>query len=269
MVFVKVEYLKANGGTLDTIIVEESLASIDAASDQLIELTSNGVVFLLNYTIIRQVLTEGSGSKVVYEKLQTQTVVVEETPSEINTLINTPSTEPLRYKALLSQNAPVASTNSGTMIAGQIWTLSGTANPSDYPFFDTYELISGTLYAVGSKYRVSVDTAFSFSASSIEYDGSPYVVSTDANGDFNPLINTTGVEPLFPYNGLGDNIATFTGLFANKSKVYHNAKNTTVGGEVNTLIITDDDMGIATLDNTGTPADDILNYTPFEIEVYP
>ena len=92
---VKVEYLKANGGTLDTITVEESLATIDAASDELIELTSDGVAFLLNYTIIRQVLTEGSGSKVIYEKLQTQSVVVEETPTEINALINPPSTETL------------------------------------------------------------------------------------------------------------------------------------------------------------------------------
>lgn len=89
---VKVEYFKANEGVLDTITVSESLATIDAASDVLIELTKDGVAFLLNYTNIRQVLTEGSGSKVIYEKLQTQTVVVDETPTQINALINTETT---------------------------------------------------------------------------------------------------------------------------------------------------------------------------------
>lgn len=261
---VKVEYLKANGGTLDTITVEESLATIDAASDELIELTSNGVAFLLNYTIIRQVLTEGSGSKVIYEKLQTQSVVVEETPTEINALINAPSTEPLRYKALLSQNAPVATTQTPTIIAGQIWEDTiGTANAGDLVILGGYELISGTLGAVNAKYRSATDDTPNFTTASLEYDGSPYVVSTDVNGDFNPSVNSLGGIPTFSYSSAGYYNVILVGAFL-APKTFHNIQAQLPAYPFSTDRASDERIGIKT-----GGADDMLYYTPFEIEVYP
>lgn len=180
------------------------------------------------------------------------------------------SNEPLKYKALISQNAPIASTNSDTMLAGQIWELSGAANPSDYAFFDTYELISGTLYGAGSKYRVSVDTPFTFSASAIEYDGSPYIVSTNADGNLNPSRNTTGVDATFSYNSAGDLIVTMTGLFADKRKVYHQLGSPVVGGQITSVIIDADNLGIATTNADGTASiNSLLYYTLISIEVYP
>lgn len=179
------------------------------------------------------------------------------------------SNEPLKYKALISQNAPIASTTSVNMLAGQIWTLETYSGLDGIDPFDGLELISGTIRVAGSKYRSNVNLTINFSTTEMSYDGSPYIVSTDANGDLNPFVNTLGIVPSFVYNSSGDNIAKFTGLFADKSKVSHNAQNTTVGGQVDTSIITIDDMGIATLDNTGTPADDILNYSLFSIEIYP
>lgn len=266
---VKVEYLKANGGTLDTIIVEESLATIDAASDELIELTSNGVAFLLNYTIIRQVLTEGSGSKVIYEKLQTQSVVVEETPTEINALINAPSTEPLRYKALLSQNAPVATTTDPTMIAGQIWTLEAY-NAADAATIAALELVSGTLYAVGSKYRSATGQTLNVNAATtFSYDGSPYVVSTDANGDFNPFLNTLGGNPVWSYGGVGEYYLTLSGMWI-IGKVFITIPpiNGVSGGGSKCFVDTINDITLFSFKG-GSNFDGLFSYYPFEIEVYP
>lgn len=132
--------------------------------------------------------------------------------SELRKLMNDGVT-PKRYKALISQNAPIASTNNDTMVAGQIWELSGAANPSDYATIDTFELVSGTLYAAGSKYRVSVDTPFTLSASAMEYDGSPYIVSTDVNGDFAPFVNTLGGNPIWSRYTVGVIEVTLAGGF--------------------------------------------------------
>ena len=174
----------------------------------------------------------------------------------------------LQYKALISQNSPIASTNSGTMLAGQIWELSGAANPSDYAFFDTYELVSGTLYAAGSKYRVSVDTAFTFSASAIEYDGSPYIVSTDANGDFNPFVNTLGEDVIFSYDGVGNYFATITSSLFLKSKTTHNISQ--IVYHQTTQRIDDNNLYIFCFGNDSvTPVDNQLFYNEFSIKVYP
>ena len=274
---VKVEYLKANGGTLDTITVEESLATIDAASDELIELTSNGVAFLLNYTIIRQVLTEGSGSKVIYEKLQTQSVVVEETPTEINALINPPSTEPLTYKALLSQNAPIPSQTSGIFTVGQIWTITTFVAGDD---FSNMELISGTMNTTGAVIRATSDTPTIWTNSSdLAYDGSPYIVSTDSNGDFAPFVNT--LSGYFRYDVVGNYtfISNSSNLTIDKTIIkpiisYSNLSPLNSQDIYSAGRNSDTEIYISTAmrDNTSgatTSGDDILYYTPFEIEVYP
>jgi hypothetical protein len=266
----KVEYFKANAGTIDVINVSESLSTIDAASDVLIELTKDGIEFLLNSTNIRQVLTEGNGSKIIYEKLLTQSVVVEETPAQINALIVTPSTEPKRYKALLSQNAPVATTTDPTMVAGQIWELEAY-NAADAATIAALELVSGTLYAVGSKYRSATNQTLNVNAATtFSYDGSPYIVSTDANGDFNPLVNTIGTTTL---NFISE------GLFSiDSSALFASGKTTVSIGNVDATStikaywVSTSAVRISTkifVFGAFNDVNDILNKTPFEIEVYP
>lgn len=171
------------------------------------------------------------------------------------------------YKALLSQNAPIASTNNDTMIAGQIWELSGAANPSDYGIIDGFELVSGTLYAASSKYRVSVDTPFTFSASAMEYDGAPYVVSTDANGNLNPFVNTLGGNPTFSYpSTAGKFRATLTGAFpVGKTIASFRKSNAWKAQRANDNAINFNTYS----DYFVTEADDIINNWLFEIEVYP
>lgn len=116
--------------------------------------------------------------------------------SELRKLMNDGST-PLRYKALLSQNAPVASTQTPTIRAGQIWEDTiGTANAGDLVILGGYELISGTLGAVNAKYRSATDDTPNFTTASLKYDGSPYIVSTDVNGNFAPFVNTLGGNPV-------------------------------------------------------------------------
>lgn len=67
------------------------------------------------------------------------------TKLELQKLMNDGAT-PLRYKALLSQNAPIATTKTPAIVAGQIWEDTiGTANAGDLVILGGYELISGTL----------------------------------------------------------------------------------------------------------------------------
>lgn len=108
-----------------------------------------------------------------------------------------------KYKILASQNAPVATTNTPTMLAGQIWTLDAY-NAADAAAIAALELISGVLNAVGSKYRAAADTVQAFNvATTMSYDGAPYIVSTDADDAYNPLENSVGAVSLV-YVGAGD-----------------------------------------------------------------
>lgn len=184
--------------------------------------------------------------------------------SELRKLMNDGST-PLRYKALISQNAPIAPTNNGTMIAGQIWELSGAANPSDYAIIYTFELISGTLYAAGSKYRVSIDTPFTLSASAMEYDGSPYIVSTDANGNFAPFVNTTGVVVSFEYGTANKQAVFLPGIALMGKTVLKIGQNDSDPTNVNSFY----NYGNNTVLIIKTTKANALYYTPIEIEVYP
>lgn len=176
------------------------------------------------------------------------------------------STEPLRYKALLKQSAPIATTTNPDMEKGQIWTLEAY-NVADATTIAALELISGTLYAVGSKYRSLTSQTLSVNAATtLSYDGSPYVVSTDVNGDFNPFINTLDGNPILSYHGVGSYRLTLNGAFLrDKTSVLYGfteKRNTEIYPK------TDDYITIYTLDELNVSADGILNYTPIEIEVY-
>lgn len=170
------------------------------------------------------------------------------------------------YKALLSQNAPVATTTDPTMIAGQIWTLEAY-NAADAATIAALELVSGTLYAVGSKYRSATDQTLSVdAATTFSYDGSPYIVSTDVNGDFNPFVNTLGGNPVYSWSSAGNFIITLSGAFAIDKTSF---STTQVYSSITRVAWIDvNSISYITLDLFDTGADDLLYYTPFEIEVY-
>ncbi len=258
------------------------------------------------------------------------------------------SSLPLTYKALLSQNAPIASQTSGVFVVGQIWeildyksgvtdtydTLVGgtgyttsngvpttggtgigltvdivdtagvitgliinaggtgytvgdvitvTTGNADATFnvtatlsddFSNMELISGTMNTTGAFIRATSTTPTDWSnGSDLTYDGSPYVVSTDANGDLNPFVNTTLITPTFSYNvGLTPYyLATFVGLFPDMSKVSVKLQNSNTGVAITTWVNDVNSVGFNTVDITNSPntIDNSIYYTPIEIEIYP
>ena len=172
------------------------------------------------------------------------------------------------YKALLSQNAPVATVTDPTMIAGQIWTLDAY-NAADAATIASLELVSGTLNALGSKYRSATDQTLNVNvATTLSYDGAPYVVSSNSDDTFTPLINTIG-EIVWTRNDVGIFIGTLTGAFtANKTFFrigsYIGTPSTNIFFRVDT-----DNIRIETvLHTSGDPDDDLLDHTSVEIEVY-
>lgn len=187
---------------------------------------------------------------------------------------------PLKYKALLSQNAPIATTQTPTIVAGQIWEDTiGTVNAADLVILGGYELISGVLGAINAKYRSAAAATPTFVTSSLAYDGSPYVVSTDANGDFNPFVNTLGGVPVlsridkgyvyitkkgaFPQNKISLSIQK-QGLLA--TNVASKSEEAIRWGDADTIILlTTDGIG----DVIAGTTDGILYYHLVEIEVYP
>jgi hypothetical protein len=264
----KVDILKSESSSINTVVVEESLSDVDTLSDSLIEVTTDGVEFLINKSLVREVLTSGTGSKIVYEGLIKQILTVEESPSAISLLV-TPFPTPLQYKCLLSQNAPVATTTDPTMVAGQIWELEAY-NAADAATIAALELVSGTLYAVGSKYRSATNQTLAVAAgTTFSYDGSPYIVSTNANGDFNPFVDT-----------VDDNIrASFDseGVFEVEGDAAFDIEkiNYKIGNIANGIISCAFDTGklkiTTSLFSFGTfnLVNGVLDYTPFEIEIYP
>lgn len=336
------EYKKKESNTLETIVVAETLAVIDALSDDLIELTKDGVVFLLNKKLILSVVAETGGSKIVFADVAKQDVSVSETPTEINYLIETPSTEPLRYKVLLSQNAPITTQTSGVFLIGQIWSITdyvgGIASGKDSVVggtgyttangvattggsgtgltvdiidtagvittlaianggenyevgdvitvtggnanatfvvsgisgddFSNMELISGTMNTTGAMIRATVTTPTVWSnGSDLAYDGSPYVVSTDVNGDLNPFINTIG-NIVWSYSSAGTFLATLTSAFLD-TKVSPTLNNFPTNGSARILRISNNQVRVITYDSLYAEADDILLRSTVEIEVYP
>jgi hypothetical protein len=94
------------------------------------------------------------------------------------------------YKVLLSRNEP-QTIGGGTLYVGALYTIGSFVGPDD---FSNMELISGTMNQVGCVFRATSDTPTAFAnGSEISYDGEPYIVSKDENGEFNPSINTIGL----------------------------------------------------------------------------
>jgi hypothetical protein len=120
---VKVEYLIEKLGITKTVVVAESVSTINGLSDLLISLTDtvSGSTFLLNSKRVSDVFTEGTGAKINYDVANfTQSVVVDESVSAVAALY--PSYEPSVsykvYRALLTQtgtNAPVATVLENTL----------------------------------------------------------------------------------------------------------------------------------------------------------
>mgnify|MGYP001581139397 CR=1 FL=1 len=176
---------------------------------------------------------------------------------------------PLTYKALISQNAPIATTTDPTMVAGQIWVLEAY-NTADASTIASLELISGVLYDVGSKYRSATDQTLNVNvATTLSYDGAPYVVSTNSAGDFAPFVNTLGGTTTYSYNGAGDFLLNGTGLFSTKNKVAIKLINAAGNFSLTSVYWNDtNSVGILT-SATGAPTtDNDLFFASFEIEVY-
>jgi hypothetical protein len=176
---------------------------------------------------------------------------------------------PLRYKCLLSQNAPIASKTSGTVIIGQIWTIE-TFETGDN--FSNWELISGTANTTGAVYRALTTAPTTWTnGSDLSYDGSPYIVSTNADGDFAPFVNTLGGEPIYSYIDVGGFSGTLVGAFPIDKAIFKIPYNINGIENPDNLIAyrdSDDEFQINTgLENVLTNGR--LYYTPFEIEVYP
>jgi hypothetical protein len=93
--------------------------------------------------------------------------------------------------------------------------------PASFDDFSNMELISGVMNTTGCKFRATSTTPTNWSeGSELTYDGAPYVVSTDANGNLNPFINTIG-DIVWSYSSVGVYIGTLAGAFTSyKSMVY-------------------------------------------------
>lgn len=178
------------------------------------------------------------------------------------------------YKALLGQNAPVATTTDPTMVAGQIWTLE-SYNAADAVTIAALELISGTLYAVGSKYRSATDQTLDVNvATTLSYDGAPYVVSKNSDGDFAPLVNTLSGTPVWSYSAVGTYLLTLTDEFIlNKTIVLIGDVNNELEGSINHWHGTDDEIYVYSRNTSFINSDDLLNNgngkTSITIEIYP
>ena len=195
-------------------------------------------------------------------------IILNEIVDNISILSGSLGTVPLQYKALISQNTPVVTTTDPTMVAGQIWTLEAY-NAADAATIAALELISGTLYAVGSKYRSAIDQILNVNiATTLSYDGAPYIVSTDANGNFNPFVNTLGGNPVFSYIGVGQYTLTLPATFPNSKT------SPQIGSDGNSSVQyigrnSDNEIYIQTVDSVFVFQDSGLIYTLISIDIYP
>lgn len=265
-----IEHIDSDSGLLKVAIVDESAVSLYALSTILVQTAIAGITIYLNSNRVVNITEINSLAVITYNAGGDKNEILKLSVDEATFLASLPSggRNIKEYDALFSQNAPIASTANSTMVAGQIWELSGAANPSDYAFFDGLELISGTLYAIGSKYRASSDTPFTLSASAIEYDGAPYIVSKDANGNLNPFINTLGVNPVFSRDGVGIFYAYAVGLFL-EGKVGATSTPTTFASAISIYRFDDDYLEIDTINMSGVSQDGYLWYTPINIKIRP
>lgn len=180
-------------------------------------------------------------------------------------------TPQLQYKAILSQNAPIAATKTPTIVAGQIWEHnSGSPSPADLSELGNYELISGTIGNVGAKYRSTAAATPTFDRVMLKYDGAPYIVSTNAAGDFAPFVNILGGNPTFSYVGVGSYTLILNGAFPIGKTFLFFGSYTGTNGQYLFYRTDDNTLQIYTIDSTGQAnANDELNNTAIQIEVYP
>jgi hypothetical protein len=177
-----------------------------------------------------------------------------------------------RYKALISQNAPVPTKTSGTVPVGSIWTITTFAAGDD---FSNWELLSGTGNTSGDVYRATTTAPTVWAnGSDLAYDGSPYVVSKNSLGQIRPLENTLGEEITFTYEGVG-----YYGVKSNSKfisgRTFYNISHSS--GDIGILTTSNkiEYVDIDTIDlasGTGVPvafSDDIFYLACIFIEVYP
>lgn len=192
--------------------------------------------------------------------------------TNFNLLSASLGTVPLKYKALISQDAPVATTTSPTVRAGQIWTLEAY-NAADAATIAALEKISGTLYAVGSKYRsATFQTLALNAATTLSYNGAPYLVSKDVNGKFNPFVNTLGTVT-FTFINTGRYRIECIGAFAS-GKVSRIIGISDIFAQIGLWEYDVDKLELSSRNNNGTNgggtyADSLIANLPIEIEINP
>ena len=172
---------------------------------------------------------------------------------------------PKLYKALLSQNSPIPSQTSGTFTVGQLWTINTFQAGDD---FSNMELISGVMNTNGCVFRATTDTPTSWLAGSdLSYDGAPYVVSLDGNGNIGPMVNTLGGIPTFTYPSTqGRYRINLTGAFTtNKVVAFFDKSNAWTIQKTNI-----NQLDVKTYsDYFSTESDNIMYKWGLTIEVYP
>lgn len=165
------------------------------------------------------------------------------------------------FEALISQQAPIASQTSGTFPIGMIVSITTYVAGDD---FSNWTLVSGTVNTTGAVYQVTAPAPTAWSnGSTLAYDGRPYIVSTDENGDLNPFINTILDTITFSYSSSLKYFVTCTGRFLLDKTTFSIQNNNT--DTANTLVMyseEDDDRITIKASTTG-----MLNYTPIRIAI--
>ena len=132
------------------------------------------------------------------------------------------SSLPLEYYILFMVNKPISTQTSGSLpSAGMIITIETFVANDD---FSNWELLSGTGNTTGDVYLATTDTPDVWSnGSDISYDGSPFIICTDVNGNFTPFKNTTGESPVLSRNSEGNYLFTWAApLFSDPRKILIN-----------------------------------------------
>lgn len=192
------------------------------------------------------------------------------TVSDFRTALNYAS--PKIYDVLLDQAAPFTGLTASTTVVGRIYTVA------TYDAGDTFvgqETISGTVNTSGYVFRAL--TAIGWTNSQLDYDGAPYVVSTDSSDTVNPFINTLGGTPVWSYISTGYYAMTLAAAFPeNKVSIYAVEAVPPVAGrtyECETAWWDADSIRLKTVrvvdGTTRTPTDVCLFKTSLRILVYP
>jgi len=189
--------------------------------------------------------------------------------------MSSPVTGSKVYRALISQNAPIPTTNRNGMIGiaeiGQIWNIDAVGSNNSAELISLFDVVSGDFVTPGSKIRVKVvPTLFTpiVGPSDISYDGAPYVVSTNSDGEIAPIANTLSGLPIWTYLAPGDFFMTLTGEFPDKSKVARSPVGTNCTNCWAASYYNDaDSIGLQTRSGAGAGEDDVLYYELFEIQI--